>query len=578
MYFCICPDGDWIKAEKNLALCGNTDLEFENVLADHFDDEIENEEMVKETNYEEWQLIAKSVNSNPIQNVKLGMRDYDLDFNFNQNFDYTEEKMNEYLNFIEQQKKNFLKKEKNRLEIQLTSEQMKVINILKRQISSLLKKETPDIRKTIIQGKAGCGKSTIIRKMIEEIEKIFGEDSYILAAPTGVAATNIGGKTIHSALKIFNFTDISESEKIKMQNEYKNLKFVILDEYSMIGAKLLCEIDRRLKQITGQKEIDFGGICIYLFGDIRQLPPVLDRVLYKDYKNITKDGLSEFGRILFVDFEASIFLENSMRQKGKDQKVFRELLDRLSAGESTKADYNLLFNRRFSCFSKQEMEEFKHAIRLYHKNEDVNLYNITRLKCLNKPCCKITSLNDFSNPEEYEIEYGLPFELILAEGCIVMLRHNLWIEQGLVNGSLGIVEKILFNKNESQRNHLPKIILVKFLNYEGPTVDGCVPIKMVTKSWYKNGKIYTRTQFPLTLAFAITIHKSQGLTLEKVIMKIPETEKPLGITYVGMSRVKKLTDLCFETGFNFKRLEDIKKSNMFEAVKDAIADLKRKRL
>jgi ATP-dependent DNA helicase PIF1 len=123
---------------------------------------------------------------------------------------------------------------------------------------------------------------------------------------------------------------------------------------------------------------------------------------------------------------------------------------------------------------------------------------------------------------------GLEKEILLAEGAKVMLTRNLWTSKGLVNGAQGIVKKIWFDQGSNPRSHLPAVVFVEFNGYSGPETPAWegispswVPIVPSVAQWEnKSGKALTCTQLPLTLAWGITIHKSQGLTLEKAVVEL----------------------------------------------------------
>lgn len=112
---------------------------------------------------------------------------------------------------------------------------------------------------------------------------------------------------------------------------------------------------------------------------------------------------------------------------------------------------------------------------------------------------------------------------------------------------------------DPNRDEFPLLIMVKFDRYTGPTVDGSVPIAQVEGLWVSNGRDCTRLQFPLLLAFAITIDKSQGLTLEKAVVNINDKERSLRLAYVALSRVKTFEGLAFDVAHNFSRFSNIAK-------------------
>ncbi|KAE8738388.1 hypothetical protein FOCC_FOCC016134 [Frankliniella occidentalis] len=144
-----------------------------------------------------------------------------------------------------------------------------------------------------------------------------------------------------------------------------------------------------------------------------------------------------------------------------------------------------------------------------------------------------------------------------------MLTHNLWTEKGLVNGTIGTVVNIFYDETKSSPEDLPFAIICKFDSYKGPYLDDnskLIPISRIHPSWENKGNIdCTRQQFPLKLAFGITIHKSQGLTLDKVVINIGKKEFSAGLTYVALSRCRTFDNIMIEP-FNFNRFLQIKTS------------------
>ena len=157
--------------------------------------------------------------------------------------------------------------------------------------------------------------------------------------------------------------------------------------------------------------------------------------------------------------------------------------------------------------------------------------------------------------------YGLQPTILIAKGARVMLTMNLWSSVGLCNGSTGIIEDIVYAENH-QPPLLPIAVVVKFDNYTGPSIlniPNCVPIPPVTATSYLNNTFHERQQIPLTLAWALTIHKSQGMTLDKTWIDIGKKETCLGISYVALSRVRNISSVIIEP-VTFDRLSSIKKS------------------
>lgn len=155
--------------------------------------------------------------------------------------------------------------------------------------------------------------------------------------------------------------------------------------------------------------------------------------------------------------------------------------------------------------------------------------------------------------------------LDLSTRSRVMLSANLWVDGGLVNGSLGSITGILYSQNNGPPL-LPDCILVQFNNYQGSYFrDTSFPVIHIQRSWSQQGITCTRTQFPLSSAHAVTIHKSQGLTLSKVVVDVGPREIALGLSYVALSRVRKLTDLMIIRAHDKGRYDSISNSSEHQA-------------
>ncbi|XP_057839898.2 uncharacterized protein LOC131049832 [Cryptomeria japonica] len=176
------------------------------------------------------------------------------------------------------------------------------------------------------------------------------------------------------------------------------------------------------------------------------------------------------------------------------------------------------------------------------------------LKALNLPIAlSIAHIAQQTN-SEYDNNDQLPLELLLCENQQVMLLANLWIEVGLVNGSIGLVKNIIYELNTKPPD-LPNFVVVRFQNYKGPPWNPLhpndIPIAPIAQG--------TRTQIPLTTAWAITIHKSQRLTLDKATIDIGSTEKQ-GLTFTTISRVKSIDGIRIHPAFSFERYAKMQKS------------------
>ncbi|XP_066914898.1 ATP-dependent DNA helicase PIF1-like [Clytia hemisphaerica] len=413
----------------------------------------------------------------------------------------------------------------------------------------------------IITGIAGSGKSYLINC----IKKLLGKKC-LLTSYFGIAAFNINGRTLHSTLKLPIRSKLKHELKGKsldnLQTDLKDIEYIIIDEFSVVGQRLLGWIDSRCRQATGKLETLFGGISIILVGDVAQLPPVMDDVLYHSFP---KNEIAVAGYLAYCCFRTVVKLKANMRSAGEDesQKKFRKALRNLRNGKSTLEDWNFFLTRQ----PEKNLVDYNKCIRLSFANEIVREHNGKMLDSLQSPIAVIKAKNTPPSASKASSEeFGLVNEVFLAKGAKVMLTRNLWSDVGLCNGSLGIVKDIIF-----QRNHLPPAlpitIIVKFDKYTGPSFfddeDNCVPIVPIVETSSEDNIQKERMQIPLKLAWSITIHKSQGLTLDKVVVDLGKKESMDGLTYVALSRVKKLSDMVIES-FPFERINKLSEGKRFK--------------
>lgn len=502
--------------------------------------------------------IAAALPNQPISDTMLGHRELDRTFDCYSAYDKYPQ-LEENLNFIKRSRESMVNSNSRTTvqTIQLNDEQTSVLVHLENQLSG----QSTD-KLAIVQGSAGTGKSCVIREMVRITEAMHGADSCLLIAPTGVAANNISGKTIHSALHL-NLTrngvvkELTGESERNFQDKMRNVKVIICDEMSMVGLKLLSVIDKRLRQAFPENdEQAFGGVFFYFFGDFYQLPPVGDTPMWGTPRNDSAPALH--GKLLFIQFKKVFVLKTIMRQMGDQQINFREVLGRLATGHIIDEDYELL-KKRFAPNVQNFNDLFKDDLRLKAKKEEIVSYNEHKLRNLEKPVSLIHAIHNNTTAARSTSDdaQGLEAMLWLAEGCRIMLTQNLWTSQGLCNGTMGTVIDVVYKKCDIE-NHLydfPICIMVKFDNYQGPSVyDGMLPIIPQIVSFKKSGVTCTRKQFPLRVAYAITIHKSQGITLDKAVVDIGNSEFGLGLTYVALSRVKTIEGLVIEPSFPSSRL------------------------
>ena len=217
----------------------------------------------------------------------------------------------------------------------------------------------------------------------------------------------------------------------------------------------------------------------------------------------------------------------------------------------------------------QNQSPFVSALRLFPTVEAVVDHNVAMLRECGHPIATIKAVHTGANAAKAPPDDagGLEPVVMLARSARVMLTSNLWVEVGLVNGAMGTVEAICYK--DTTLPHLPVAVMVRFDHYTGPTVhDETVPITPIRRSWSSSGGQCSRLQLPLKLAWAVTIHKSQGLTLDKVVIDIGKKEFSCGLTFVACSRVRKLRDILFMPPFPLQRLKSIANSRRLQERKE----------
>ena len=327
----------------------------------------------------------------------------------------------------------------------------------------------------------------------------------------------------------------------------------------MVGRKVFGQIDNRLRQAFPHHAQEvFGGCSLLLFGDFGQLPPVMDLPLYT---TDSRSNLSDQGRTAYLQFDEAFTLTQVMRQAGSDpdQVHFRDILLRLRNAQVTKEDWEELMKHTPTIV--QDLTPFTSALHLYPTVEAVVEHNVTKLKDSSQPIATIKAVHTGANAAKASSDdaSGLEAVVCLAKSARVMLTSNLWVEVGLVNGAMGTIKAICYRSGGPP--DLPLAVMLKFDHYSGPTLhDDTVPITPIRRTWSNSGVQCSRLQLPLKLAWAVTIHKSQGLTLNKVVVDIGRKEFSCGLTFVACSRVRHITDLLFTPPFTFQRLSSLSNS------------------
>lgn len=382
----------------------------------------------------------------------------------------------------------------------------------------------------LITGKAGTGKSFLLKLFAKQPCK-----PTIVLAPTGIAAMNIQGATIHSAFGYNNLNNLSlediNENNIKLKSEkiqvLKQVEVIIIDEISMVRSDTLEKMNKILQVFNHSDEL-FGGKQIILFGDLFQLPPIANSEEVKYLQNT-------FGGIYFFNSNAFIkgkfkFVELTINHRQKDDTAYFEVLNRIRLGQVLPDDLNLL-NTRF-C---KNQDEIRRVIRLFPTKSDAEQVNKKELaKIPGKEYVYQSKLISNVSNMTINIDKAFPVTeaLKLKLGALVMMVAN-DVDKKWVNGTLGIVSAL--------GDDLIKVTIDGFEHEIHPA--------MFTQeeAIYKEGKISYETicevwQYPVVLAYAITIHKSQGMTYKKLACNIEDCFSP-GQAYVALSRCSSLEGL-----------------------------------
>lgn len=409
-------------------------------------------------------------------------------------------------------------------------------------------------RNIFLTGKAGTGKTTFLHDLKQSSPK-----RMIVVAPTGVAAINAGGVTIHSFFQLpfhpyvpsLYLTDSNGREERKGSSDFKmsrekiniirSLDLLVIDEISMVRSDTLDAVDSALRRYKDHQS-PFGGVQLLMIGDLQQLAPVVkeeDREILDKYY----DSPFFFGsRALCSTDYVTIELKHIYRQR--DQ-VFIDLLNKVRDNQVDSSVLDELNKRYDPCFDPDSGGGY---ITLTTHNSQAQALNDSKLETLPG---KAHHFKAVIRDEFPEYSYPTAFELILKAGAQVMfVKNDISGEKLFFNGKIGKIESFIDN-----------IILVKC-----PDDDLLIRVEMVewqnmkytldeeTKE-IQEDVIGTFTQYPLKLAWAITIHKSQGLTFDRAIIDASAAFAH-GQVYVALSRCRTLDGLVLSTQLRQRSIID----------------------
>jgi ATP-dependent DNA helicase PIF1 len=389
-----------------------------------------------------------------------------------------------------------------------------------------------------------------------------------VSAPTGVAAYLINGETLHSLLFLpigRRFNSLKGAKLESLQNRFKNIKFIIIDEFSMVGCKMFHQIDQRLREASNVKDKIFGGFSVIIVGDTKQLPPVFDKRVWHNIRpNDSEEIIS--GKVVYDSFTDVVHLTEQVRQSGSEQEQFRNLLNRLRDCESTVDDWKLLLPRMNLPSNSAERKALDDAIFIMPKNNDVDIHNAKQLDRLNIEhgyrTCRIDGVHTGKNAVNICADQlgGLEASIFISRNCKVMLTSNLWTDVGLVNGAFGIVRHIIYEPNCGPPS-LPLSVIIEMNDgYSGPSLEGfskyiAIGPKTAVLENAENDPI-TRIQYPLKVAYATTIHKSQGSTIKLGRVDLGKSDWTANLTSVALSRFSNLN------GLYLSRIDSLRLTNI----------------
>ncbi|KAF6515876.1 hypothetical protein HZS61_004617 [Fusarium oxysporum f. sp. conglutinans] len=397
-----------------------------------------------------------------------------------------------------------------------------------------------------VDGGGGTGKSYMIKVLSSHLQRLAGNRPSPIwrAAPTGVASNQIMGTTLHSLLRLpmdRAFTELSPADANAIQKKLRDVRYLVIDEKSMLGLRQLSWIDKRLRQVFPARAAEFfGGISIILVGDFFQLPPIANKPLYFD--GPLKDLHEVSGQTAYRAFNHTVFLKKVQRQQGDDQAGFRLALEELRGLKLSIESWKLLSQRVQVKLSQREEDTFDAALRIYSKKARVNEYNYEHLVRLKHPAIQVMAKNIGNGADKATSEQA---------GNLA----GQFPPAGLVNGAQGTVYDIGWAPGADAHRDPPSVIMMVMDKYTGPsyltTDDGreVVPILPVKRDFFLGTSACTRKQFPLMASYAITVHKSQSITVDKMVTDLSERDFQTGLSYVAVSRVKMLDGLMIDAPF-----------------------------
>ena len=417
-------------------------------------------------------------------------------------------------------------------------------------------------RNIFLTGKAGTGKTTFLHKIRTESFK-----RNVIVAPTGVAAINAKGVTIHSFFQMAfgpilpegaaGYENNKQSEKKfnrKKIDIIRSLDLLIIDEISMVRADLLDGIDQVLRKYKNRDKV-FGGVQVLMIGDLQQLSPVVKPDEWQLLQSYYKTAYFFSSKAFQQSNPVSIELKHIYRQKNEK---FIKILNEIRNNQLSETSLNELNKRYIDNFSPAEDEGY--ITLTTHNNQADSINNSELNKLRTKTQTAIASIDgDF--PEH---TYPTHFRLELKVGAQVMfIKNDSSYEKRYYNGKIGKIVRFEGKKVVVKCPNDTKEIITEPEKWENINFT----LNNSTKEIEENVK-GTFSQIPLRLAWAITIHKSQGLTFDKAIIDVTSSFAH-GQTYVALSRCKTLDGIVLKRPIDKRSIiQDTKVISFTKTVED----------
>jgi ATP-dependent exoDNAse (exonuclease V) alpha subunit len=376
-----------------------------------------------------------------------------------------------------------------------------------------------------VTGRAGTGKSTLLRCLRDLVA-----DEMVIVAPTGLAAVNVGGQTIHSFFgfppRLIRPEDIRRSRNGRIM---RRLAFLVIDEVSMVRSDIMWAIDQSLRVNRGRPREPFGGVRLAMFGDLHQLPPVIDEAEVAAHLESAHGGPFFFSIGALREGAGTALVELTQVFRQKDAALLR-VLNRVRDGEADADDLAVLNERVHPIRTLAEGEPY---VILTPTNAAARRINMAYLAALANAAHAYEAgvsgdFNESAQPTDAT--------LTLKVGAKVMLLRN-DADRRWVNGTIARIARLepdrVWVDVDGEEHEIER---VAWENRRYAYDKGQEKIVETVAGTFR--------QFPLRLAWALTIHKSQGLTLDKVYVDLGRGTFAHGQAYVALSRCRSLDGLA----------------------------------